>query len=79
MEALANKVVETTEDGAEYAGKCYIGHSACEEDAKALVAMVEGKVPALKDKIVLGDIGTVIGSHTGPGAMVVCFYGKERA
>ncbi|MBQ3567482.1 MAG: DegV family protein [Anaerotignum sp.] len=79
MEALANKVVENTEDGAEYAGKCYIGHSACEEDAKALVAMVEGKVPALKDKIVLGDIGTVIGSHTGPGAMVVCFYGKERA
>jgi len=79
MEALANKVVENTEDGAEYAGKCYIGHSACEEDAKALVALIEGKVPALKDKIVLGDIGTVIGSHTGPGAMVVCFYGKERA
>ena len=79
MEALANKVVENTEDGAEYAGKCYIGHSACEEDAKALVALIEGKVPALKDQIVLGDIGTVIGSHTGPGAMVVCFYGKERA
>ena len=37
------------------------------------------EVPALKDKVVLGDIGTVIGSHTGPGTLVVCFWGNERA
>jgi DegV family protein with EDD domain len=79
LEALANKVVENTENGAEYADKCYIGHSACEEDAKVLVGLIEDKVPALKGKILMGNIGTVIGSHTGPGALVVCFYGKERA
>ena len=79
LEALANKVVENTENGAEYADKCYVGHSVCEEDAKTLVKLVEEKVPALKDKIVLGNIGTVIGSHTGPGTIVVCFFGKERA
>jgi len=78
LEALANKVVENAEAGAEYADKCYIGHSACEEDAKVLIKLIEEKVPALKDKIVLGNIGTVIGSHTGPGTVVVCFWGKER-
>ena len=79
LEALANKVVENTEEGAEYAGKCYVAHSACEEDAKTLVSLIEAKVPALKDKVVLGNIGTVIGSHTGPGALLVCFFGNERA
>ena len=56
------------------AGKCYVGHSACEEDAKILVTLIEEKVPTLKDKVVLGDIGTVIGSYTGPGTLVVCFW-----
>lgn len=79
LEALANKVLENTENGADYADKCYVGHSMCEEDAKALISLIEEKVPDLKGKIVLGNIGTVIGSHTGPGTIVVCFYGKERA
>ncbi|MBR5590409.1 MAG: DegV family protein, partial [Anaerotignum sp.] len=79
LEALANKVIENTAEGAEYAGKCYVAHSACEEDAKTLVALIEEKVPALKGKVVLGNIGTVIGSHTGPGALLVCFFGNERA
>ena len=79
LEALANKVLENTENGADYTGKCYIGHSMCEEDAKTVIKLVEEKMPGLKDKIVLGNIGTVIGSHTGPGTIVVCFFGKERA
>lgn len=79
FEALANKVVENTENGADYADKCYVAHSSCEEDAKAVIKLIEEKAPNLKDKIVLGDIGTVIGSHTGPGTIIVCFYGKERA
>ena len=78
LEALANKVLETVENGAEYADKCYVGHSACEEDARTLIGMIEEKLPALKGKVVLGNIGTVIGSHTGPGTVVVCFFGKER-
>ena len=78
LQAMAGKVVEYTEEGAAYADKCYIAHSSCEEDAKALIALVEESVPALKGKIVLGNIGTVIGSHTGPGTLILCFWGKER-
>ena len=79
FEALANKILENAENGADYADKCYVAHSACEEDAKAVVALIEEKLPNLKDKVVMGNIGTVIGSHTGPGAIIVCFFGKERA
>lgn len=78
LEALVNKMAENVED-ADYADKCYIGHSACEEDAKALSRQIEEKFPQLAGKILIGDIGTVIGSHTGPGTIVVCFWGKERA
>lgn len=78
LEALADKMAENVED-ADYADKCYIGHSACEEDARVLLRLIEERFPKLAGKILLGDIGTVIGSHTGPGTIVVCFWGKERA
>jgi len=78
FEALANKVLENTENGAEYADKCFVSHSACEEDAKAVIKLIEEKLPNLKDKIILGNIGTTIGSHTGPGTVVITFWGKER-
>ena len=79
LEALANKVLENAENGAGYTGKCYIAHSACEEDAKVVVKYIEEYIPAMKGKVVLGNIGTTIGSHTGPGTVVVCFWGAERA
>lgn len=75
LEALANKMVENVEGEVD---KCYIGHSACEEDAKVVIGYIEEKIPNLKGKILLGNIGTTIGSHTGPGTVVVCFWGKER-
>ena len=79
LEALANKVLENAENGAGYTGKCYIAHSACEEDAKVVVKYIEEYIPAMKGKVVLGNIGKTIGSHTGPGTVVVCFWGAERA
>lgn len=78
LEALANKMLEYAENGADYDGKCYVGHSACEADANTVIGYIEEKFPNLKGKVLLGNIGTVIGSHTGPGTVVVCFWGKER-
>ncbi len=79
LEALAEKMVEYAEGGTAYTGKCYVGHSACEEEAVQMIRHIEARFPQLKGKILLGDIGTVIGSHTGPGTVVVCFWGKERS
>ena len=75
LEALANKMAENAEESVD---KCFVGHSVCEEDAKVVIGYIEEKFPQLKGKVLLGNIGTVIGSHTGPGTVVVCFWGKER-
>ena len=39
---------------------------------------LEERFPKLKGKIRLCDIGTIIGSHSGPGTVAVFFMGDER-
>ncbi len=58
--------------------KCMISMSACREDAERVRGLVEGAFPALAGKVEINDIGTVIGSHTGPGTVVLFFMGDER-
>ena len=43
-----------------------------------LADQLEIRFPHLKDKIRICDIGTIIGSHAGPGTVAVFFYGDER-
>lgn len=78
LEALVNKMEENADDGTAYDGKCYLGHSACEEDARFVMQLIEERFPTLKGKVLLCDIGTTIGSHTGPGTIALYFWGKER-
>ena len=66
------------ENGAAYSGKCMLCQSACMEDAEAVARKVEEICPKLKGKIVINNIGTVIGSHTGPGTVALFFMGDER-
>lgn len=66
------------QDGLNYSGKCYMCHSACLEDARAVAELVEKNFPQLKGKIEINDIGTTIGSHTGPGTVALFFFGDER-
>ena len=49
-------------------------HSDCSAEADALEAMVTAEYPQLK--VLRGDVGPVIGAHTGPGALVLCYAGK---
>ncbi|WP_026523323.1 DegV family protein [Butyrivibrio sp. MB2005] len=78
IRAAANKMLECAEGGADYNGKCYISQSACREDADALIAEIEKLIPAMKGKVEVYDIGTTIGSHTGPGTVALFFVGKKR-
>ena len=48
------------------------------DDAKAVVALIEQKFPALKGKIIINWVGPVIGAHTGPGVVSIFFVGTER-
>ena len=66
------------EHGLDYDQKCFISQSACMEDAKAVAAMVEEKFPKLNGKVMINSVGTVVGSHTGPGTVALFFWGDSR-
>ena len=72
------KMAEHAENGTNYDGKCYISHSYCKDDAQAVVDLIEEKFPNLRGKVEMYNIGTTIGSHTGPGTVALFFYGDER-
>jgi len=76
------KIVDTMEEFANsglcYDGKCYISNSACFADAKAVADLVKGRFPKLGGEVLINNIGTTIGSHTGPGTVALFFWGETR-
>lgn len=78
MEAIVNKMEEFAEGKLEYTGKCYISHSACFDDAKAVAGLIEERFPNMQEKVQIYDIGTTIGSHTGPGTVALFYWGDKR-
>lgn len=79
IQAIVDRMEETAEGGLDYSGKCYICNAACYEDARAVADLVEAHFPKLDGKVLINDIGTTIGSHTGPGTVALFFWGTERA
>lgn len=75
---IVAKMEEDAENGLDYNGKCFISQSACYEDAKAVANLIEARFPNLNGKVVINNIGTTIGSHTGPGTVALFFWGSER-
>ena len=77
-----NRIVEVMKeharDGLNYNGKAFLCHSACEEDARAVADQIEAAFPNLDGKVLINSIGTVIGSHTGPGTVALFYWGDER-
>ncbi len=78
IEEMFNKMVKNAENGINYSGKCYISQSACYDDAKKLATKIEQNFKNLNGKVLINDIGTTIGSHTGPGTIALFFWGNER-
>lgn len=78
IQTIVDKMEEYCDDGREYNGKCYMCHSACYEDARAVADLIEERFPNLDGKVLINSIGTTIGSHTGPGTVAVFFWGKKR-
>lgn len=72
------KMIELADGGADYDGKCFISHSECLNDAKALASLIEENFPNLKGNVEIFDIGATIGAHTGPGTVALFFMGAKR-
>ena len=77
MAALVDKMELLAENGRSYAGKCYLCHSSCREDAEAVAALIRARFPNVTD-VVLCDVGTTVGCHTGSGTVAVFFFGESR-
>ena len=71
-------MVEHAENGTDYTGKVYISNSDCLEDAKEVAALVESKFKKMDGKVLINSIGTVVGTHAGPGTVALFFWGKKR-
>ena len=78
VEVTVDTMEQCAEGGRDYDGKCFVCHSQCPEDARMVMDAIEARFPRLRGKIRLCDIGTIIGSHAGPGTVAVFFYGSER-
>ena len=78
IKAIVDKMEECARDGLNYDGKCYICNSACLADARQVADLVEARFPKLNGKVEIYNIGTTIGSHTGPGTVALFFWGSER-
>ena len=78
IKAIADKMMEHAQNGTNYNGKCFMSQSACYDDARAVADLVEAAFPHLNGKVVINNIGTTIGSHTGPGTVALFFWGDTR-
>ena len=74
IKASFGKMTEFAKGGLDYNGKCYISHSACEQDARELADLIEQSFTKLNGKVEIKNIGTTIGSHTGPGTVALFFW-----
>ena len=79
---VSQRVVDIMEEralgGKDYSGKCFISQSACREDAEYVASLIEARFSKLKGKVMINDIGTTIGSHTGPGTVAVFYIGDQK-
>ena len=74
IEALAKKV---TELGEGYDNSTvFLSHGDCLEDARLLEAILKEKCGV--KEVVMSYVGSVIGSHAGPGTLALFFLGKHR-
>ena len=78
IKEIVKKMEEFAQGGLDYSGKCFISMSACYDDARAVADLVEARFPKLNGKVAINNIGTTIGSHTGPGTVALFFWGSER-
>ena len=75
---MVAKMEAFAQDRLNYSGKCYISHSDCYEDARAVADLIEGRFHQLQGPVEIYSVGTTIGSHTGPGTVALFFWGDPR-
>ena len=78
IQRAAEKFTELSIDPAAYQEKIFLSQAECPEDAEMLRDLLIEKYPNLQGKISIYPFGPTIGCHTGPGTVLLAFWGKER-
>jgi len=71
------RMKQFADDRTGYNGRILISHSGCPDDAGELAALLRDAFPKM-ESLRICNIGTVIGSHTGPGTVALFFWGDKR-
>ena len=74
IEALAKKLGELGLEGEN--STVFISHGDCIDDAKLLETMLKEHYGV--KEVIIGHVGAVIGSHSGPGTLALFFLGEHR-
>ena len=74
LKALVDHMAETALDPAEQI--VFISHGDCEADAQKVADDV--KIRLGVKTVLLGNVGPVIGAHSGPGTVALFFLGSRR-
>ncbi len=76
LDALVAKMAETYSYTGEY-DTVMVCQGDCMKDAEYVAAQVRKKCKGVK-RVIIGNIGPVIGAHAGPGVLALFFYGDHR-
>ncbi len=75
LQALVKKMKESAWDNVKDQA-IFISHGDCQDDAEKLKSMVEQEIGC--KTFLINYVGTVIGSHSGPGTLALFFLGNQR-
>ena len=76
LKALVNHMEETTIDPGSQV--VFISHGDCLEDAQKVADDVRGRFGIPAERILINNVGPVIGAHSGPGTVALFFMGSKR-
>lgn len=75
---IVKRMLVCADGGKNYSGKVFMSNSDCYEDAKAVADLVKENFKNIDGDVLINSIGTVIGSHAGPGTVALFFWGDKR-
>lgn len=76
IQGMIDRMKDSLGDAPDYSLPVGIVHANCLEDAQALAEKVKNETGY--KTVIINDISPSIGTHTGPGAMGLLYYGAKR-
>lgn len=77
LSALVENMKETLEENYDKSRPVGIIHGDCIQDAEFAASQIREKLGF--ENIIINDVSPSIGTHAGPGALGLCYYGKVRS